>query len=132
MKKPQFYTRIPRLYSIVLIIIWAIGSIITLGLLFNTLYDFCLQHKYWRNRRILYKYLSQKDLKYTKETILNDITQYKFNTFDIWVWNKSLKLTLGTPHFYDIIGLFTSSKSEDRMVMKLIRRLNQLPDQKIN
>ena len=127
MKQPLFYTRIPKLYSTVLVIIWIIATITTLGLLFNPICDFCLQHKYWRNRRILYKFLSQKDLTYIKETILGDIVQYKFETFTVWSWNKQLELTVNTEHFDDIVGLFTASKSEDRMVIKMIRLLNQLP-----
>ena len=123
--KPIFYTKLPIVYTIVLVIIFLILICITLGLTWF-LYDFFLCHRYWLNRRILYKYLKQKDLVFTIKEPLKNIIEYKFDNFDIWIHSKQLGLSLHMEHNNDIIGLFTSNFIEDRMVIKLIRKLQSL------
>ena len=96
--KPTFYTKLPILYNIVLGIIFTISLVITIGLSL-CLYDFFVHHKYWLNRRILYKYLKTKDIKYTSSLLpgtLNSIVEYKFENFTIWKYTKQLELCLFT------------------------------------
>ena len=123
--KPTFYTRIPLIYSILFGMLFFIITIGTFGLGF-IFYDFFICPKYWLNRRILWKYLKSNNLVFTKELMLKDIVEYKFNNFTVWYYSKQLKLTVHTESNDDLIGLFTSSFIEDKMIIKLIRRLNQL------
>lgn len=124
--KPIFYTKIPKIYSIILEILFTIICTITLGIGLNIFYDFFLEHKYWLNRRILYRYLKSENLKYIKDNIGFGLKEYDFDNFKIWIYERKLKLALHNKCDNDIIGLFTSSKNEDMMVIKLIRKLNQL------
>lgn len=138
MKTPNFYTRLPLIYQIVLITIWVIITILSVGLLFNITYDFFLYHREYLNRRILYKWLlkENKSLKYTKELILNDDnTEYVFldnnnkEIITLWVWNKELNITLNhynNTNLDGLISLFYSSIFEEKIIIKIIRKLNSL------
>ena len=123
--KPIFYTRIPRIYSIMLEILFFILLILSLGLVWKS-YDFFFEHKYWLNRRILSKYLKSDDLKYTKGLPFNDITEYQFESFKIWIWMKQLQITVSDTDNDDLIGLFVSSSLKDRKVIQIIRCINKL------
>ena len=53
-----FYTRIPKVYEILLQIIFYILLIITFGFAYILFYDYFFEHKYYLNRRLLLKYLN--------------------------------------------------------------------------
>lgn len=124
--KPTFYTKIPLVYNIILGILFFITIFVTLGLTWIFWYDFFMCHKYWLNRRILMKYLNQKDLKFTKKPIFKDITEYQFESFEIWVWNKQLQITVSNTDNSDYVGLFVESIFADRKTIQIIRQLNKL------
>ena len=124
--KPVFYSKIPLAYSVMLEILFAIATVITFGLAW-IFYDFFVCHKYWLNRRVLLKYLKSDNLVFTKESILdNRVIEYEFKDFKVWYYTKKLELAVMNESYNDLVGLFVSSKLEDKMVIKLIRRLNQL------
>jgi len=123
--KPTFYTKLPSIYTTILLLLYILVCILTVGGGMRY-YDFFLEHKYWLNRRVLLKYLEIKDLSFSKELILKNIIEYKFQDFHIWYHSKQLKLTLSSETDEDLIGLFTVSSTEDRMVIKLIRKLTKL------
>ena len=128
--KPVFYTKIPIVYLIVLGILFAIITVITLGLGWRY-FDFFICHKYWLNRRILLRYiklqgkLSSNQL-ISKELIIKNIIEYKFEDFRVCYWTKTLSLTVKTETDDDLVGLFVGSSAEDKMVIKIIRQLTQL------
>ena len=128
--KPVFYTKIPIAYKIVLYILFEIITVVTLGFGWR-FYDFFICHKYWLNRRILLRHikLQSKLLSnqlISKELILENIIEYKFEDFRVWYWTKQLSITLMTETSDDLIGLFVSLNVEDKMVVKIIRQLNQI------
>lgn len=62
----------------------------------------------------------------SKELILKNVIEYKFEDFRVWYWTKTLSITVMTETDDDLVGLFVSSNLEDRMIVKIIRQLNQL------
>ncbi|KKP65118.1 MAG: hypothetical protein UR61_C0032G0002 [candidate division WS6 bacterium GW2011_GWE1_34_7] len=106
-------------------ILFFILLILSLGLIWKFC-DFFTHHKYWLNRRILIKYLKSDDLKHTKRLVFNDIAEYKFESFKIWVWEKQLQITVSDTDNDDLIGLFVSSSLKDRKVIQIIRCINKL------
>lgn len=121
--KPTFYTRLPILYKIVLITLYIILTITTVGIVHILYCDFFLEHKYWLNRRILLKYLKSKDAKLLNiEVLTNCIVRYTFTDFKLWYWPKQLQISLDD----NVIGLYTATKIEDRKVIEIIRKLNTL------
>lgn len=125
MKKSIFYSKIPIVYTYLLTTVFIVICVCTLGWCMRY-YDMFIHPKYWLNRRVLYKYLHQPDLVFTKEIILNNIVKYKFNNFTLWYHTEQLNITVHNKYDSDLIGLFISSPIEDRFVIKLIRKLNTL------
>jgi len=126
MKTFTFYAKIPNSYNIFLKVIGIILGILTLLLTYNTIYDFFFEHKYWLNRRILYKYLRSKPKILNKKYLEPyNITEYTFKDIVIWVYNNKLGLNVSLGEDNDIIGLFTSSRREKRLVIKIIKLLNR-------
>lgn len=123
--KPIFYTKIPIVYQVILSILFILATIATLGYCWR-FYDFFVCHKYWLNRRILLKYIESTELSFTKELILQNIIEYKFNEFSVWYYTRQLSLGVLTKENSDLVGLFVASSIEDKMVIKIIRQLNQL------
>lgn len=113
-----------------LFILFIITVITTLGLSWR-FYDFFICHKYWLNRRILLRYVKLQNKLISsslvsKELILKNIIEYKFENFKVWYWTKTLSITVMTETDDDLVGLFVGSNAEDKMVIKIIRQLNQL------
>lgn len=140
MEIPNFYTRLPLIYEIILITIWVIITMLSAGLLFNVTYDFFLYNKEYLNRRILYKWLlkENKSLKYTKKLILNgNNTEYIFfdnnnqKIITLWVWHKNLNITLNYytdtyNELFNLIGLYYCSYFEKKIIIKIIKKINSL------
>lgn len=132
MKPLQLYSRIPVIYQILLIVVFVILCICTLGLAFRY-EDIFIQHKYYLNRKAFLKYISNKDFVLPENRIVLDgrVTEFNISYYKVWIYNKQSNIVISidspTDDFndVDIIGLYHSNYSK-YIINKIINRINYL------
>lgn len=135
-KEPIFYTKLPKFYNNLMITLGVIFNTLTLNLLFNYTYDYFFNRQYYLNRRLLLKYIESlmfcEHIPFkTQESKIDEIDSiYLFESFYIIIYKKmniTVHINTETYHSqYNTIGLFYSSKKEDKIVKDIILLLKGL------
>jgi len=127
--KTIFIRDLNIIIKLLLTILFIIIMILTFGLVFNKLYDFFFEYKYYRNRRILHKYLKSDKCKLLN--IENNICGLKITTlyfegFKINLYHDEINIAVLREDDNDTIGLFYSTIYEKAILVDIIKILNLL------
>lgn len=127
MKKIEFYTKLPFAYKVLIYILMAIYSLLTLGLS-RALDDFYFDNRSWLNRRVLHRFLQKENIKLVEEDVFGSLLKYEIDGLDFRLFVDKEKLELGLYKDSEsfLIDNHVRTKREDMFSINIIRKLHKL------